>query len=209
MLSKRITSDSDAPAVEPSVTRRLRSIHPGLKPVWKRYRLDYFTGNWLIAEQGEFSGRPVPWDFGGGRWVMCLENSQGFHLVFVVRDEDGRYMPLDHRVCDRLVLDAFMSARHKPDELAAIISDSGMVRTDSLRAKLTDLREQFTRANRRKFEEVLEGDNMTRGESPSRSARIFSYNGQPIRRTSRDDAIELTPEEKGYEVPDWKKEIHG
>lgn len=201
-----LRSDSDAPTIDMSVLARLRSVNPDLFVIWKRYRIDYQTGRYLIVEKGPERGNPVPWPYGGGRWLVCIRNLHGSHVLFPVFDpEDGEsYAPIDHRVVDRLLMDAakFMS----PEEIAATLESQQEVRTEKLRNHLKLLQEENFQRNKKKILEVLDGDNIRRLDVPRREPKIFGYGGQ-VSRITRGETIERSAEEDGWDLVDIKKEM--
>lgn len=203
-------SHGGAPAIEPSVLRRLATISRGLKPVWRNYVFDYQTAGTLIGERGAVAGKPVPWPGGGGRWIMFHEAELGrVEFLFVIQTRDGHYHPLDHRVPDMLAAD--IARRAKPSEIADLMEQMDERSRKKLREHYDQLQMDKFRENPRKIREALQ--NIGSREAPSqnvRSVNPMSYRGQGLRRSSAEQtAIPLTAEEEGWYLPDMRKELHG
>lgn len=212
----RLRSDSEAPAADPAVVKRLHALNPSLYVVWKRYRIDCREGpnqgRYLIAERGPFAGRPIPFENGGGRWMVFSYTDKGNLYLFTVQGGDwpweeipaGHFAPLDQRTPDKLLLDA--ARIMSPEELAQTIEDRRQYRTDKLRKLLEEIKDENLKQNKRKIGEVLE-HGLTRGDEGYRDPRIFSYDGQGQSRGTRNETIRTTAEEDGYEIVDVRREM--
>lgn len=207
-------SDSGGPSIEPSVLRRLRCISPGLKAVWRNYRFDAFNPDVpLHAERGEFAGKPVPWPGGWGRWIMFHQApGKRAEFLFVVQRKDGRFFPLDGRVCNQLAGD--LARQMKPEQIAEYMQQIDEDSRRALKKRLEELQGDTFAANPQKVRQALESVNR-KGESdaPSRrgrAAKAIIYPGMDSHASSAERGqIPTTPKEEGWELPDVKEELHG
>lgn len=148
-------SDSGGPSIEPAVLRRLRSISPGLTPVWRNMMWDPWNPDVaLIAERGEHAGSAVPWPGGGGRWLIFHDApGKRVEFLFVLQTKDGAYHPLDGRVCDQLVTD--LARTMDPSQIAEYMQQIDERSRAKIKAKMADLQEQKFTQNRRKTREAM------------------------------------------------------
>jgi hypothetical protein len=157
-----LRDDGGAPAKDEGVLRALRAINPHLHVAWKRFRFDVKTGRYLIVARGKDAGEPVPWPNGGGRWCVFVKNDEGVHFLFAhMSMPEGEFLPLDDRLCQRLLLDAarFMS----PEEIVSLREDAELRHRDKLRGVMDDIYVENINRNRKKGEEAMQVDpNTTR-----------------------------------------------
>jgi predicted Zn-ribbon and HTH transcriptional regulator len=169
-----LRDDGGAPAKNEGVLRALKAINPHLYVAWKNFRFDPNTGRYLIYARGRDVGQPVPWPNGGGRWCVFTKNDAGIHFLFAhMAMPAGEFLPLDDRICERLLLDAarFMS----PEEIMSLREDSQIRHRDKLRAVMDDIYWENIKRNRRKGEEALAIDpNTTRW-----TCKECGYDGPP------------------------------
>lgn len=177
--------------------RALRAIDPNLQAIWRWHYLDRRTGNDLLRQ--DLSPIPHP------RWHIVLRTKERWAHLFEVCTEEGDFAPLDHRVPLKIRSDV---ARHfSADEILRQVDAAEATQLERREARHGELRQDTLKANRRKLGEIFDGDNIRKGESKNtRDARILSYPGQPVRRSGF-DAIETTPKEEGWELPDLAKEM--
>jgi hypothetical protein len=152
-----LRDDGGAPAKDQGIVRALRAINSHLRVSWKRFRFDPRTGRYLIFERGRYAGEPVPWPNGGGRWCVFVKNDLGVHFLFAhMTMPDGDFLPLDDRLCVRLLMDA---ARHmSPEEIVSLREDAEIHTRDKLRSVMDDIYWENIKQNRRKAEEALATD---------------------------------------------------
>ena len=204
-------ADSGGPSIEPSVLRRLRSISPGLRTIWRNHRWDPFDPDHaLITKSGPGTGEPVPWQMGGGRFLMFHDAGKGcVEFLFVIQTRSGAYHPVDHRVCDRLVAD--LARTMTPSQIVDYAEQLDVKSRLRLKEKLDDLNLQKFSQNPRKVREAMEsiGTGREAAIEHTRSPAAIFYPGMDSHESSAERRqIPLTPSEEGWELPDVKKELH-
>lgn len=183
----------DHRVAEPSVMRELANIDPRLFVTWSELHLDLTCGRPLVRRDG----RPIR----NPRWHVWTHDSGG--VVHHLFDVDV----LDHRIPRKIRNDV---ARHlTAEQINDRIENAQSAAKDRKDGRFAELRRDTVTANKRKFSEIFDGDNINKGPSSNtRDARILSYPGQPIRRSGF-DAVPMTPAEEGWELPDMKRELEG
>jgi hypothetical protein len=185
---------SDHRAIDPSVTRELRALDPNLFVTWSELYLDLITGRPLERRDG----KPIRYP----RWHVWIYYA-GDGVIHHLFDAEV----LDHRIPQKIRADV---ARHLEEkEINERIEAEKARRKERANARWNELHRDVVTANRAKFDEIFEGDNLMRGPSENtRDARIMSYDGQP-NRASAWDAVRMTTDEEGWELPDWRREMEG
>jgi hypothetical protein len=174
---------------------------------WSEYFLDRTVSppTPLIAR-----GSPILW----GRWHVFLKAPGRLIHMFqhqtMPQDENGvpEFLPLDMGVVDRILSDL---GRHmNADEIWNFYQDSTLRDRMLKQERFKNLRLDELKANKSKIAEVLEGDNAELPANPNAMARdkkIYSYGGQGSSRGTSNNTIPTTIEERGWEKPDYAKEI--
>lgn len=193
MIRSRDAIYRDHRVADPVVVRELFAIDARLFVTWSELHLDLTCGRPLLRMDGSPIRNP--------RWHVWTTDGAGVvHHLFDVA-------VLDHRVPRKIRADV---ARHLTEEQIHDRIDAAQASAKERKdARWKELRSDTVAANRRKFDEILEGDNLMRGPSRNtRDARILSYPGQ-AHRGSAFDTVPMTPAEEGWELPDTKREMEG
>jgi hypothetical protein len=174
---------------------QLKALDPGLFLAFCEWRLDYRTMQPLIRR----NGRPIFWP----RWHVFLDRNGKTHHLFAW-EVNGEYAVPDERIVAKIRFDA---GRHMTaDQINRMIDDKLTEAENRRRHRMDDLRDQEIRANKGFIRDVLENDPNLIGPPATRSATIYSYDGQENRAT-RFGGIPLTDKEVGWEKPDYEKEM--
>lgn len=201
----RVYSDPD-PVSTPDrhVSQALRRIDPGLYLVYKRFICDTHGNALKDTKTGMLARRP--------RWHVYLDHASGEqHWLFAVEDREGGHQHPTMSVPERILGDV---ARHaSANEIEDMLRNAEEEKTNKDAKNMEDLRDEMFKANKGKLREMLSDVNNIHGEGSGpqenkRARKIVSYDGQKNRSTPDDNTIDLTPEEDGWEIPDWEKEMN-
>ena len=194
----RYRSDNEGPSPDGSVLRGLLRINPGLYPVWKRWVMDWTTGRPLVTLAGDRIEHP--------RWHIIIDHREKQTHLFAVQDEAGIPLPLDGRVCEKILRDV---GRHMTAEQINEMLDAAREERDRKQlGRYNELQQDVAKANKTKISEVFEGDNIKKGPSGnSRDATVFSYEGAPNRKSGAEQQLPTDAKDEGWELPDWEMEM--
>lgn len=190
------------PTPDPVILESLYRIEQGLCVGWSKYLLDWRRTPPRVLEH-ERTRKPLELE----RWYICLRTHDGvIRMLFRNESPKGDPWPLDRRVVERLLGD--LARRMKPAQIAKLATDAASEHTELRKRRMANLQQDVLAANKRKIEEVFEGDNLNLPAAASmrRDGRIVSYPGQGDR-SSHHENITMTPQERGWELPDYEKEL--
>lgn len=198
----RLKSGSAGPQPEVAVLRALYRLEPNLCLAFSEWFLDFSTQPPSVLET--LQGNPIPHP----RWHVFLNHPErGFHHLFAVESPDGEAWPLDMRVVQRIGGDLARQGL-TGEEVAKLVEEAQADEKTRQMKKYDDLRRDELEANKSQINEVMKGDNIDQGPSGQqvRDQKIVSYPGMADR-SSHHDNIRTTPQERGWEKPDYKEEI--
>lgn len=199
----KLPGGDGAPMPPDNVLEALFRLEPNLCVGFSRFALDWTKRPPTVLHH-ERTRRPLEMP----RWYLVLKTHDGrLRMLFRVEDAEGKPLPLDARLVQRLLGD-LLRRLGSPQKVVQAVQDAH-AETHRLReSRMARLREDVLSANRTKISEVFEGNNLELPAAASmrRDGRIVSYPGQGDR-SSHHENITMTPQERGWELPDYAKEL--
>ena len=185
------------PEPSPAVLQALRGIHPGLYVVRTQYLLDQTSG---FPKRDFHTGEPTV----RPRYWIWIDHRGRNSPLFPVETPEGEYMPFDQRIVKRLGTDLGI-VTDTADELANVLETEDQTREEKRRSSERERFRRYIENNgpiwRRALENAKRGVVASHPQARMRDATLFSYTGQPIRRSSH-GTVPMSSKERGFDTPE-------
>jgi len=182
------------------ILHALKQIDPGLFPVFAEWRINPKTGTPVVHP---LLKGPIY----EPRWHLYFFNKeqQKYYYLFPHEDKEKGFLPLDMRVVKRLAGDLGRQGL-SADQIDGLLSSAEKAKDQALRETYEDLQTEFFKANKKKLQYAFEHPEEI--VNNVRETKTISYEGMDKHTSSAEkEKIEKTPEELGWEMVDWDKEL--